>query len=273
MVPVLVGTSTVDALEASMWWRILAALVVSVALQVAVNYANDYSDGVKGTDADRVGPVRLVGSGLVEPRVVKWAAFSMLGVAAAAGAVLAATTSWWLLVVGAVSMVAAWTYTGGPRPYGYAGLGEVFVFVFFGVVATVGTQFVVGREFTWLSMWASVGVGAFSCALLVVNNLRDREGDLASGKVTLAVRIGDQRTREMFAALFVMASAATVLCALLVGAWALLGLVGVVRAVPAVLRVRGGAMGRDLIGVLGLVGSAQLVYGVLFALGVGLALA
>ena len=178
-----------------MWWKALLALVVSLALQVGVNYANDYSDGVRGTDADRVGPMRLVGSGAASPRAVKSAAFAAFGVAAAAGLVLAATTAWWLVAVGLVCVVAAWFYTGGEKPYGYLGLGEVMVFVFFGLVAVIGTTYVQTETWEWPALYAGVGVGALACAILVANNLRDIPTDTVAGKRTLAVRLGDERTR------------------------------------------------------------------------------
>ena len=171
------------------------ALIVSVALQVGVNYANDYSDGVRGTDDGRVGPVRLVASGLAAPAAVKRAALVAFAVAAVAGLVLAASTSWWLLAVGVASIAAAWGYTGGPRPYGYLGLGELFVFVFFGLVATVGTTYVGVEQITGLSVVVGSAAGCIACALLVVNNLRDIPTDRQAGKRTLAVRLGDRRTR------------------------------------------------------------------------------
>lgn len=270
VVPVVVGAACVPAWETSTWWRGVLALVVSIALQVAVNYANDYSDGIKGTDADRVGPLRLVGSGLVEPRIVKRAAFAMMALAGACGLVLAAVTSWWVLAIGVAAMIATWTYTGGPRPYGYAGFGEVFVFVFFGVVATVGTQFVMSEETTASAWWASIGVGAFACALLVVNNLRDRPNDAVVGKRTLAVAIGDAWTRRFFVALFVVAAVATCVTASQSGGWALIGLAGIVAVIRPVSVVVRGAHGQELIAVLGQVGLAQLVFGASLAVGVSL---
>lgn len=267
VVPVAVGAASAIAADAPVWWRTLPALVVSLALQIGVNYANDYSDGIKGTDADRVGPLRLVGSGLASPSSVKRAALAALAVAGAAGLVLAATTSWWLLVVGAAAMVAAWTYTGGPRPYGYAGLGEVFVFVFFGVVATVGTEFVVAGQVSATGVVASVAVGSVACALLVVNNLRDREGDATSGKNTLAVRIGDRATRWFFVALVVLAGVSVLATAGTAGPAALIGLAGIVALVAPVRTVLTGAQGRALVEVLGAVGRAQLVLGATFSVG------
>jgi 1,4-dihydroxy-2-naphthoate polyprenyltransferase len=170
IVPVAVGTAAALQDGSVIWWRAVCALIVSLALQVGVNFANDYSDGVRGTDTVRVGPVRLVGSGAVAPGAVKRAAYASFGVAAVAGLCLAAVTSWWLIMVGLAAIIAAWTYTGGPRPYGYAGFGELFVFVFFGVVATVGSEFVHHQRLRWLTFVLSVGVGLLAMALLVVNN-------------------------------------------------------------------------------------------------------
>lgn len=273
VVPVVVGAACALEADDQVWWRIALALVVSLSLQVGVNYANDYSDGVKGTDEKRVGPLRLVGSGLASPSSVKRAAFAALGVAGATGLVLAATTTWWLLVVGAAAMVAAWTYTGGPKPYGYIGLGELFVFIFFGVVATVGSTFVVIEDVTTTSVLASVAVGLFACALLVINNLRDIPGDTVAGKKTLAVRLGDARTRALFYVELLLAAVVIVITAFTSNGFALLGLLGVIAAFPAVSMVRGGAKGRDLIPVLGAVGRAQLVFGVSYAVGLALAFA
>ena len=238
-----------------------------------MNYANDYSDGVRGTDAERVGPLRLVGSGAVPAAAVKRAAFASLGIACVAGLVLALLTTLWLVAVGACAVLAAWFYTGGPRPYGYAGLGEVFVFVFFGLVATAGTTYVVGGSVTAGAWWAGSAAGCFSCALLVVNNLRDIPGDTVAGKRTLAVRLGDSGTRKLFVALFIAASLCIVAESVIAGPWALLGLAGVVAAAPALGAVRDGALGPALVPVLGAVGRAQLVLGVFFSAGISLALA
>src|SRR6187551_107489 len=176
--PVLAGTGVAAYVDDAVWWKAALALLVSLALQVAVNYANDYSDGIRGTDADRVGPMRLVGSGAAAPAAVKRAAFLAFGVAGVAGLVLAATTAWWLVAVGLVSMLAAWFYTGGSKPYGYLGLGEVMVFVFFGLVAVLGTQYVQAERFTLVGLYAACGIGALACAILVANNLRDIPTDL-----------------------------------------------------------------------------------------------
>ena len=190
--PVLAGTGVAAYDGDAVWWKALLALVVSLALQVGVNYANDYSDGIRGTDADRVGPMRLVGSGVATPGSVKAAALAAFGVAAVAGLVLAASTAWWLVIVGAVSVAAAWFYTGGSKPYGYLGLGEVMVFVFFGLVAVLGTQYVQAERVTLVGLYAACGIGALACAILVANNLRDIPTDQVAGKMTLAVRLGDR---------------------------------------------------------------------------------
>ncbi len=205
VVPVALGAGVSVGVGDPVWWRALLALVVSLALQVGVNYANDYSDGVRGTDEVRVGPVRLVAGSLATPAAVKRAALMAFGVAAVAGLVLAIVTTWWLLLVGAVAILAAWGYTGGPKPYGYLGLGEVFVFVFFGLVATLGTTYVVTEELPSLAWIAGCIAGCLACALLVVNNLRDIPTDRVAGKRTLAVRLGDGPTRLMYQGLLLAA--------------------------------------------------------------------
>ena len=272
IVPVVVGGACASSAGTPGWWRLLLAAVVSLALQVGVNYANDYSDGIRGTDAERVGPLRLVGSGLVRARSVKIAAFIAFGIAGVAGLVLAIATTLWLLVVGVAAIVAAWTYTGGPRPYGYAGLGEVFVFVFFGVVATVGSEFVVAEQMSATGWLASIAVGAFACALLVINNLRDIPGDSVVGKNTLAVRLGDIKTRKFFALLIVIASGAIIATSFTAGTFALLGVVGVIATRPAIEAVARGAKGKDLIIVLGAVGKAQMILALTYSAGLVLAL-
>lgn len=273
VVPVAVGAACAGVADGSAWWRVLPALVVSLALQVGVNYANDYSDGIRGTDEVRVGPLRLVGSGAAPPSRVKQAAFLAFGAAGAAGLLLAAVTTWWLLVVGAAAIASAWLYTGGPRPYGYAGLGEVFVFVFFGLVATAGTGYVVADRLTGTMLVSGSAAGCFACALLVINNLRDIPGDTVAGKRTLAVRLGDRTTRGVFVSLFLAAAVLVVLSAVAEGAAALVGIVGVAAAWPAVRDVGSGATGRDLIPVLGAVGRAQLVFGAAYAAGLFIAVA
>ncbi len=260
VVPVAVGTAAAVGVADIVWWRAVAALVVSLALQVATNYVNDYADGERGTDRDRVGPLRLVGSGLASPGAVKRAALAAFAVAGLAGTALAVAVGPELFAVGVASMLAAWAYTGGPKPYGYLGLGELFVFVFFGVVATAGSTYVHTESVTALSMVASVPVGLLSVALLVVNNLRDIPGDTASGKQTLAVRLGDRATRWFYVGLMVAVAAG--IAATAGFRWpALLGLVGLAAAAGPIRTVLSGAGGPALIPVLGGNGRVQLLCG------------
>jgi 1,4-dihydroxy-2-naphthoate octaprenyltransferase len=272
VVPVAVGTAAaVGEGEPLALWRAGAALVVSLALQVATNYANDYSDGVRGTDADRVGPTRLVASGLATSSQVRWAALLSFAVAGVAGLALAAAVGWQLLAVGAASMLAGWFYTGGPRPYGYAGFGELFVFVFFGVVATAGTTYVLLERLSGVSLAASVPVGFLVTAILVANNLRDIPTDAVTGKRTLAVRLGDRATRILYVALLV----GSFLAVPLVGGLgarpaAALALVAVVPAQKLAVRVLSGATGRDLIPVLVGTGKVHLLFGGFLAVGLWL---
>jgi 1,4-dihydroxy-2-naphthoate octaprenyltransferase len=273
IVPVLVGTAcavhdTGDWNHGVIAWRAVAALVVSLAIQVGTNYANDYSDGIRGTDAVRVGPVRLVASGLASASTVKRAAFASFAVAGLAGLGLAAAAGWWLIAVGAAAFLAGWFYTGGPRPYGYAGFGELFVFVFFGLVATVGSTYVQLEKITGLSVAAAVPVGLIATALLVTNNLRDIPTDRTAGKKTLAVRIGDRATRVLYAAMVVIVFAMVIAIAVVDRPWAALGLVAAAVAVAPVRTVLSGASGRALIPVLGATGRTQLVMGVLLAIGI-----
>jgi 1,4-dihydroxy-2-naphthoate octaprenyltransferase len=260
--PVAVGAGLgawADAFDAS---RVLLALVVAVALQVGVNFANDYSDGVRGTDAARVGPVRLVGQGLARPTQVKAAALGSFAVAAASGLLLVALTDrWWLLAVGAASIAAGWLYTGGPRPYGYAGLGEVFVFVFFGVVPVVGTAYVQTLTISAVDVVASVGVGLLSCAILVTNNLRDIPGDTQAGKVTLAVRLGDARTRRLYVAMVALATLVPLAVAVLTSPWVALAALSSVLAVRPIRVVSGGARGPALVPALKQTGLLLLAHG------------
>ncbi|MEY3618947.1 MAG: 1,4-dihydroxy-2-naphthoate octaprenyltransferase [Actinomycetota bacterium] len=265
VVPVAVGAAVAVGEPDVRWWRVVLAGVVSVMLQVGVNYANDYSDGIRGTDDARVGPARLVGGGLASARSVKVAALSSFLVAAMFGLILTIVTSPWLLVVGVASILAGWFYTGGKHPYGYLGFGELFVFVFFGLVATVGTTYVLAERITALAWQMGVAVGALACALLVTNNLRDIPTDREVGKKTMAVRLGDARTRTLFIAL--------VVGGVLVGAAAvwerpLAAVIAVVLtvAIEPVRRVRAGAAGRDLIAVLGATARVQLVFGVVATL-------
>jgi 1,4-dihydroxy-2-naphthoate octaprenyltransferase len=262
--PVFVGTGVAAGLDGFRLVPALLALVVALALQVAVNYANDYSDGIRGTDADRVGPMRLVGSGAATPRQVLTAT-----VLAFAGLVLAAMSSWWLLAVGAACIVAAWTYTGGPIPYGYRALGEIFVFVFFGLVAVVGTTFVQTRTVEPLAFAAAVPVGLLIVAILVANNLRDIPGDEAVGKRTLAVVLGDRATRVGYIALLIGAFVA-IMGIGLVRPWALLGLVAAPLAVPPGRIVLSGGRGPELIAALQGTGLLTLLTGVMLGIGTAL---
>jgi 1,4-dihydroxy-2-naphthoate octaprenyltransferase len=263
--PVLVGSAVALFADGFSWPRAALALLVSLALQVGVNFANDYSDGIRGSDADRVGPVRLVGSGRAAPAAVKRAAFSCFAVAAVAGLLLVVLSGqWWLLAVGAASIAAAWYYTGGRRPYGYRGLGEPFVFVFFGLVAVCGTTLVQLGSVPLAALWGGVGTGALACALLVANNLRDIPGDRLVGKRTLATRIGPPATRGLYLGLLVLALLALVALAAATSWWALLGLVGLAMLVPALRVVLVGAQGAELIQVLKATGMGELV----FALGI-----
>jgi 1,4-dihydroxy-2-naphthoate octaprenyltransferase len=267
VVPVAVGTAAV-ADDSFIAWRALAAMVVALALQVATNYANDYSDGIRGTDDDRVGPLRLVGSGAASPGAVKRAVIASFAVAGVVGLVLSLAVTPWLLVVGLCSILAGWFYTGGSNPYGYLGLGEVFVFVFFGLVATIGSAFVQVERIDGLAALLSISVGIFATALLVINNLRDRVGDAAAGKRTLAVRIGDRATRGLYTAM--MVGAFVVLAAAVLAyerPWGLLGLVGVPPMLMAVRTVLSGAEGRSLIAVLEATGRTQLLAGVGLSIG------
>jgi 1,4-dihydroxy-2-naphthoate octaprenyltransferase len=251
---------------ACVWWKAAVALVVALALQVAVNYANDYSDGIRGTDEVRVGPLRLTATGLASPGAVKRAAFLAFGVAGVAGLALAATTAWWLVAVGALCMLAAWFYTGGKNPYGYMGLGEVAVFVFFGLVAVLGTVYVQERSVGWAALWAAVGIGALACSLNLTNNLRDIPTDTVAGKRTLAVKIGDRNTRLLFASLVGVAALMVVAVAAATTWWALVGLGFLALAARTTRTVLGGAIGPALIPVLQQTGLAELLWAVLVAI-------
>ncbi len=264
--PVLAGTGVAAYADEPVWWKAALSLVVSLALQVAVNYAYDYSDGIRGTDNDRVGPMRLVGSRAASPNAVKTAAFLSFGVAALAGLVVAATTAWWLVAVGLVCVLAAWFYTGGSKPYGYLGLGEVMVFVFFGLVAVVGTTYVQTETFELLAVYAAVGVGSLICAILVVNNLRDIPTDTLAGKRTLAVVLGAERTRYLYTFLVGLAAVAVVAVAAASTWWCLLGLLFLVVMLPALRTVLGTAGGPALIPVLQQTGVGVLIWAALVAI-------
>lgn len=271
LVPPFVGTAASDAAAegAIVWWRAVCALVVSLCIQIAVNYANDYSDGVRGTDAARVGPQRMVASGAASPAAVRAAAFGAFGVAAVVGVIVAAAVSWWLIAAGAASILAAWYYTGGRRPYGYRGLGELFVFVFFGLVATAGSAFVQDARITLLGIAASVPVGLGSVALLISNNLRDLPTDEQAGKRTLAVRMGEGPTRVLYVVVvFLMVFSPMYLS--LLRPWTMLGLGAFAFAVAPVRTVLKGATGPSLVAVLAATGRLQIVVGALLTVGLAL---
>ena len=243
----------------------LLALIVSLALQIGVNYANDYSDGIRGTDNDRIGPSRITAGGLAKPVQVKSAAFISFGVAAVAGLGLAISTSWWLIAVGAISIAAAWGYTGGKNPYGYMGLGELFVFIFFGLVATVGSFYVQVDEITGQSILAGIIVGSLACAILVINNVRDRAKDEVVGKRTLAVRLGDKNSRILYS---VLVAAPYLLTAGFGSPWTLLTLLTLPMTISILKALWSGIQGVDLIALLGKTGKLQM----LFSLALSLAL-
>ena len=268
--PVIAGTGAAAWLHAAVWWKALLALAVALALIIGVNYANDYSDGIRGTDDERAGPLRLVGSRLAAPRSVLAAAIVSLTVGAVAGLVLALLTAPWLIAVGAACIAGAWLYTGGSKPYGYAGFGEVAVFVFFGLVAVLGTQFTQALRVDWVGLVLAVSIGALSSAVLVANNLRDIPTDAQSGKVTLAVRLGDGRTRVLYRALLVTAGVLT-LVLMLATPWCAVGLVATPLAVRAAGPVRSGRGGPELIPVLRDTGLAMLVWAIAVAAALALA--
>jgi len=257
--PVIAGTGLAVFEHGASWLAAILALVVSVALQVGVNYANDYSDGIRGTDAVRVGPLRLVGSGLASPPLVKRAAFIAFGIAGLAGlGLVIMTQQWWLLAVGVACVLAAWYYTGGKRPYGYLGLGELFVFVFFGLVAVCGTAYVQVGRISLATSLTGVWVGSLACAILVANNLRDIRGDAQVGKRTLATRLGDARTRALYVILLALSALTIIVVAYLTTWWALLGLTGLLLIIPAVRIVMSSGRGPTLIAVLKATGLTEL---------------
>ncbi|MET8431091.1 1,4-dihydroxy-2-naphthoate polyprenyltransferase [Nocardia sp. NPDC004860] len=262
--PVLAGTGAAASIDGFVWWKAILCLLLSVALIIGVNYANDYSDGIRGTDDERVGPLRLVGSKLAAPAAVRNAAIACLAVGAVIGLVLVITSAWWLLLVGAACLAGAWFYTGGRNPYGYSGFGEIAVFVFFGLVAVLGTEFVQAGRVDWAGLVCAVSVGAFSSAVLVTNNLRDIPTDTESGKLTLAVRLGDAHTRTLHMVLILIPFLAL---ALLVwrSPWTLAALVALPLAVRANEPVRTGKNGPGLIPALAGTGQAMLVWSAVVA--------
>jgi len=259
--PVLIGTSYAEKIN---WGNALLALIVSLFLQIAVNFANDYSDGVRGTDTHRIGPVRLVASGLASASSVKLAALISCLIAAIAGLILAVNISLWFLVVGAAAIWAAWGYTGGKKPYGYFGFGELSVFIFFGLVATVGSYYIQTEQFNWQIILLSMPVGTLSCAILAINNLRDLPQDKLVGKRTLAVRIGEKNTRVFFMLLLVTAQI-TALTAASISRLALITLICAPITYRVVKQVLNGAVGADLIEVLSKTAKLQLLMAILLA--------
>ncbi|WP_407922428.1 1,4-dihydroxy-2-naphthoate polyprenyltransferase [Corynebacterium mycetoides] len=268
--PVIVGTGAAASNNGAHLGRAFLALIVAWALIIGVNYANDYSDGIRGTDDDRTGPTRLTASGLAAPARVKSAAFVAFFVAAVAGAILAVMSAWWLIVVGAACIAAAWFYTGGKNPYGYQGLGEAAVFVFFGLVAVLGTEFTQSGVVSWTGFAAAFAIGSISAAVNLANNIRDIPTDSVAGKHTLAVRLGDARARRLFTLLTLAPFIATLFLAL-VSLPALAALIALPLAVASVLKVLRGATGAALIPVLGLNGRAMLVWAVVTAVALAFA--
>ncbi|OBB67216.1 1,4-dihydroxy-2-naphthoate polyprenyltransferase [Mycobacterium sp. 852014-50255_SCH5639931] len=268
--PVVAGTGAAAWLGSAVWWKALLALAVAVALTVGVNYANDYSDGIRGTDDDRAGPVRLVGSRLASPRSVLAAAVASLAFGAAAGLALALVSALWLIAVGAVCIAGAWLYTGGSKPYGYAGFGEVAVFVFFGLVAVLGTEYTQSLRVDWVGVALAVSIGALSSSVLVANNLRDIPTDAQSGKITLAVRLGDARTRLLYQALLATAGILT-LVLMAATPWCAVGFVATPLALRAAGPVRSGRGGRELIPVLRDTGLAMVAWAIAVAAALALA--
>jgi 1,4-dihydroxy-2-naphthoate octaprenyltransferase len=260
--PVVVAT----AYAGNLWKPIPAALalLVSLSLQIGVNYANDYSDGIRGTDDSRIGPTRLTASGLASAKSVKNAAFMSFFVAAIAGLVLALQTSWWLIAVGALAIAAAWGYTGGSSPYGYKGLGEISVFLFFGIVATVGSYFVQTEELDWQILIVAIPMGALACAILAINNLRDRAQDELVGKRTMAVRLGDKGARALYISLLI---AAHLFALLTFQPFALLTLLALPLSASLARSVWVGTSGTALIPLLAKTGKLQMLFAALFALG------
>jgi 1,4-dihydroxy-2-naphthoate octaprenyltransferase len=262
--PVVAGTGAAAWLHSASWWKALLALAVAVPFVVGVNYANDYSDGIRGTDDERVGPVRLVGARLATPRAVLTAAVLSLFVGCVAGLALALVSQPWLIAVGVASVAGAWLYTGGSKPYGYSGLGEAAVFVFFGLIAVLGTQYTQALRVDWVGLVLAVGVGALSSSVLVANNLRDIPTDAQSGKITLAVRLGDSRTRVLYHSLLALTGVLT-LVLMIATPWCAVGLVATPLALRADRPVRSGRGGPELIPVLRDTGLAMAVWSVAVA--------
>lgn len=271
LAPVAAGTGAAAALHGARPVRAALALLVALALQVGVNYANDYSDGIRGTDNERVGPFRLTGSGAAHPKAVRRAAFGAFALAGAAGlGLIALSGTWWLLAIGAACFPAAWCYTGGRRPYGYRGFGELAVFVFFGPVAVLGTTYTQAGRISLPALFASLGIGALACAILVANNLRDIPTDASSGKRTLAVHLGEARTRRVYAGLLAVAGL-SIVPILAAHPWASFTFLAAPLALRPLRAVLGGAEGQELVRVLGFTGRLELAYGLLLGLSLALA--
>ena len=253
--PVLVGTSFAPKIN---WINAGLALIVSLSLQIAVNFSNDYSDGIRGTDANRVGPTRLVATGLATAKAVRTAAFLSFAIACLAGTLLSLNTTLWLILVGVISVLAAWGYTGGKRPYGYLGFGEFSVFIFFGLVATIGSYYVQTQQINWQIVLLSIPVGSLSCAILVINNLRDRPLDEMAGKQTLAVKLGDQKTRFFYGFLLLITQL-SVLLAIGINKQIALALICLPLVYKVLMQVLRGAKGEELIAVLGKTAKIQLL--------------
>ena len=269
--PIAIGVGIAFGAGAFNAVRSALALIVALALQIGVNYSNDYSDGIRGTDRVRVGPVRLVGQGLARPLAVRRVAFTFFGIAMVAGTVLVfLTAQWWLFAVGATCVAAAWFYTGGSRPYGYAGLGELFVFIFFGLIPVTGTVYVQTLQLSATSLWAGVGVGALSCSILIANNLRDIPSDTEHGKRTLAVRLGDPDTRKLFYATVAVAFSAPAITAFIATPFTLLAFLALPFAIQPLRLIARGALGPALIPVLKSTGILLFIYGITFGLGLAL---
>ena len=268
--PVVAGTGAAYASDGGHLTRALLAFIVAWALIIGVNYANDYSDGIRGTDDDRTGPQRLTGGGLARPSHVKYAAFACFAIAGLAGIILSlVANAWWLILIGALCIAGAWFYTGGKNPYGYRGLGEVAVFVFFGLVAVLGTEFTQAGRISWTGLALAIGIGAMSSGVNLVNNIRDIPSDAEAGKITLAVRLGNKNARLLFTGLLLLPFVLTIAVAF--GSWlALAGLVYFPFALRAVRTVNRGATGAELIPVLGLTGRAMLIWAVIEAIAVAL---
>jgi 1,4-dihydroxy-2-naphthoate octaprenyltransferase len=269
--PVVVGVGAAIALDAFSWWRSALALLVSLSLIVGVNYANDYSDGIRGTDEHRVGPLRLVGSGVAAPKAVLAAALTALGLAGVLGLLLVALSGhWWLLAMGGVCILGAWFYTGGKKPYGYYGFGEIAVFVFFGLAGVLGTVYVQAGRISWAALACAVAVGCFSTAVLTANNLRDIPTDVDAGKLTLATRLGDGGTRRLYLVLIAVPYVLSVVLGLTVSLFAAIPLLTAFLLDKSVRAVRRDATGRDLIPALRDTGLAMLAWAVLAAVGLNL---